>query len=447
MCSKIDGYSRTKELLDNGKYVKSIPSSVGGHSWVICYYPNGNKEEDADFISLFLFLDSSHGNDVKAKFRFSLLDKNGAPVSRYYFLSPMHTFSSSKYSAWGYAKFMKKDDLEGSPHLRDDCFTISCMITVMKEIRSEETKGKKFVQVPPSDLHQHLADLLKNIDGTIVTFEVGGERFRAHRSMIAARSSLPNAGGVMKWKGEGPTNTRPIKIDDMEADVFRNFLHFIYTDTLQEEDLAMAQHLLVAADRYNVERLKLICEDKLCKNVNSDTVATSLALAGKHNCHGLKEACFDFLSSTSNLKEMMASDGYEHLKNSCPSVLLDLLAIFLPPELEAAKEEAAARKTAPVTGGVKKPRRYRLERYLFVPKGTELLIRKMPFQRLVREIAQLSHNDLRFQSHAVLALQEAAEAYLVGLFEDTNLCAVHAKRVTIMSKDVHLARRIRGERP
>jgi histone H3/H4 len=54
--------------------------------------------------------------------------------------------------------------------------------------------------------------------------------------------------------------------------------------------------------------------------------------------------------------------------------------------------------------------------------------------------------DLRFQSHAVLALQEAAEAYLVGLFEDTNLCAVHAKRVTIMSKDVHLARRIRGER-
>lgn len=54
--------------------------------------------------------------------------------------------------------------------------------------------------------------------------------------------------------------------------------------------------------------------------------------------------------------------------------------------------------------------------------------------------------DLRFQSHAVLALQEAAEAYLVGLFEDTNLCAIHAKRVTIMPKDIQLARRIRGER-
>ncbi|XP_008477672.1 histone H3-like [Diaphorina citri] len=65
---------------------------------------------------------------------------------------------------------------------------------------------------------------------------------------------------------------------------------------------------------------------------------------------------------------------------------------------------------------------------------------------LVREIAQDFKTDLRFQSSAVMALQEASEAYLVGLFEDTNLCAIHAKRVTIMPKDIQLARRIRGER-
>ena len=69
-------------------------------------------------------------------------------------------------------------------------------------------------------------------------------------------------------------------------------------------------------------------------------------------------------------------------------------------------------------------------------KSTELLIRKLPFQRLVREIAQDFKTDLRFQSSAILALQEASEAYLVGLFEDTNLCAIHAKRVTIMPKDI-----------
>ena len=113
----------------------------------------------------------------------------------------------------------------------------------------------------------------------------------------------------------------------------------------------------------------------------------------------------------------------------------------------------AARKSAPATGGVKKPHRYRpgtvalreIRRY---QKSTDLpvLIRKLPFKRLVREIAQDFKTDLRFQSSAVLALQEAAEAYLVGLFEDTNLAAIHAKRVTIMPKDIQLARRIRGER-
>jgi histone H3 len=112
---------------------------------------------------------------------------------------------------------------------------------------------------------------------------------------------------------------------------------------------------------------------------------------------------------------------------------------------------AAARKSAPATGGVKKPHRYRpgtvaLREIRKYQKSTELLIRKLPFQRLVREIAQDFKTDLRFQSSAVLALQEAAEAYLVGLFEDTNLAAIHAKRVTIMPKDIQLARRIRGER-
>ncbi|GFQ95304.1 histone H3.3 type 1, partial [Trichonephila clavata] len=70
----------------------------------------------------------------------------------------------------------------------------------------------------------------------------------------------------------------------------------------------------------------------------------------------------------------------------------------------------------------------------------------LPLERLVREIAQDFKTDLRFQSAAIGALQEASESYLVGLFEDTNLCAIHAKRVTIMPKDIQLARRIRGER-
>ena len=102
-------------------------------------------------------------------------------------------------------------------------------------------------------------------------------------------------------------------------------------------------------------------------------------------------------------------------------------------------------------GRLVKPHRYRagtaaLTDIRHFQKSTALLIRNLPFQRLVREIAQDFKTDLRFQSAVILCLQEAAEAYLVGLFEDTNLCAIHAKRVTIMPKDIQLARRIRGER-
>ena len=115
----------------------------------------------------------------------------------------------------------------------------------------------------------------------------------------------------------------------------------------------------------------------------------------------------------------------------------------------AARKEVRTR--TPSYGGIKKPHRYRpgtiaLRQIRKYQKSTELLIRKLPFQRLVREIAQDYKCDLRFQSTAIMALQEAAEAYLVSLMEDTNLAAIHAKRVTIMSKDMQLARRIRGER-
>jgi histone H3 len=109
----------------------------------------------------------------------------------------------------------------------------------------------------------------------------------------------------------------------------------------------------------------------------------------------------------------------------------------------------AARKSPSGSGGVKKPHRYRpgtvaLREIRKYQRSAELLIRKLPFQRLVREISLDFKNDLRFQS-AVLALQEAAEAYLIGLFEDTNLSAIHAKRVTIYPRDLQLARKIRGE--
>ena len=101
-------------------------------------------------------------------------------------------------------------------------------------------------------------------------------------------------------------------------------------------------------------------------------------------------------------------------------------------QIYAGQKKRRPQKYRPGTVALREIRRYQ--------KSSELLIRRMPFQRLVREIAQTHDPYLRFQSGAILALQESAEAYLVGLLEDSNLCAIHAKRVTIMPKDMQLAR-------
>lgn len=110
---------------------------------------------------------------------------------------------------------------------------------------------------------------------------------------------------------------------------------------------------------------------------------------------------------------------------------------------------AMKKKTAPAEGGIKrrfKPGTVALREIKRYQKAIDMLLPRAPFQRFVRAICEGIDSQLRFQSQALLAIQEATEMYLVGLFEDSNLCAIHANRVTIMKKDIELARRIRGER-
>ncbi|XP_048526946.1 BTB/POZ and MATH domain-containing protein 2-like [Triticum urartu] len=334
---KVDEYSRVKAQLKIGENLTSTPFTVGGHKWAVRYYPNDVWASNGDSISLYLFHESADAGDVKAKFSVSVLDKNGEPVPSYSRTNPMRTFSEG--SVWSSALVIKKADLEASWHLRDDCLTIRCDLPVMKEIKSEETR------VAPSDLHQHLGDLLKNKDAADLVFQVGGQRFSAHRCVLAARSSVFKAELLSAMKESSAAS--PIEIRDMEADVFKSLLHFIYTDSVPlletacnkgETDVVMAGHLLVAADRFNIVRLKQICEEKLGNHIDSNMVATSLALAEQHGFHRLKEACLQFLASLSNFDAMVASDGYEHLKSSCPSVLKELIARMIPSEFKSAND-------------------------------------------------------------------------------------------------------------
>ncbi|CAN6173181.1 unnamed protein product [Urochloa humidicola] len=196
-----------------------------------------------------------------------------------------------------------------------------------------KAEGPAPAAAPPvmSDLHKHFGELWRSQKGTDITFLVAGEHIAAHKCVLAARSPVFMAElfGDMK-----ETASESVVIEDMEPEVFKALVQFIYTDTSppeleegQEEDAgSMAQHLLAAADRYGMERLKLMCEEKVCGGISADTAASLCVLAEQHGCDKLKAMCMEFMVATpANLRAVVATEGYKHLMASCPSVLSDLL--------------------------------------------------------------------------------------------------------------------------
>ncbi|XP_066351177.1 BTB/POZ and MATH domain-containing protein 1-like [Miscanthus floridulus] len=327
---KIDGYSRTKDV-PTGSHIQSRSFRVGGHSWHICYYPNGDNSTCSDYISIFLKLDHNVPQGVRAKYTFSLLDHGGKPVPGYT-LGSEQTFRDF---SWGHLTFIKRDGLEKSEHLKDDCFAIRCDLTVTKDIQTMDIDTAAIPQppvvvVPPSDLHRHLGGLLVTGEGADVTFEVDTRTFAAHRCVLMARSPVFHA--ELSLSSLTTTNdgaSVSVQIEDMEAQDFEAFLHYIYTDSLpemkgSEAAAMMLPDLVAAANRYKMERLRLVCEDKLSGFVNVTTVAVILAFAVEHHCLGLKEVCLKFLEDPANLREVIKTDGLEHLSKSCPSVLKDI---------------------------------------------------------------------------------------------------------------------------
>lgn len=328
---KINGYTRSLDTDSRGLSFKSLPFRAGGYKWHIAYRPKG-EDGNSDSISFGLALDDIVDEAVVAKFTFSLLDQDKKPVPCYCITSRTTWNFSMPGKMIECKDFIKRETLEASEHLKDDCFTLRVQIHVVKETPS--------IVVPPSDIQQHLGSLLLSMEDADVKFQVGGEMFVAHRLVLAARSPVFSAELYSPMEEGSVTNT--ICIDDMEAQVFKAMLSFIYTDSWpemeQEDESTMTQHLLVAADKYCMQRLKLICESRLQSHINAASVAIMLALAEKHNCIGLKEACFKFLRSSTDPRLVLTeTEDFEYLAQSCPSVMEELNAICLARDLEKAK--------------------------------------------------------------------------------------------------------------
>ncbi|KAJ4788142.1 BTB/POZ and MATH domain-containing protein 2 [Rhynchospora pubera] len=284
-CGKFEGYSLIKTLPQK-TYIEIGVFHMAGVFWGIHFYPNGIQDA---YLTLALKLLTETSRALVTKFEIILLDQKGDKGAK----------KSGNYS------FSKQGDI---------CLSHSLLM-----------QPEKKIIVPLSDLHQHFGELLESGEGADVTFEVDKEAFRAYRNVLAARSPVFKAqlfGSMMESKMD------KITIEGMKADVFKIMLQYIYTDMLPSEvevSSEMAQHLLAAADRYGLERLKVICEAKLCDSLDVETAATTLVLADQHNCGQLKGVCIDFVSSCDMLDAVMETDGFKYLMSCSPLLLKDLL--------------------------------------------------------------------------------------------------------------------------
>lgn len=331
----IEGYSLAKGM-GVGKYLASDSFMVGGYQWAVYFYPDGkNPEDNSLYVSAFIAL-ASEGTDVRALFELTLVDQSGKEkhkVHSHFDRALEGGPYTLKYrgSMWGYKRFYRRTSLEASDYLKGDCLVLNCTVGV---VRNRIEASRHFtISVPPSNMGQHLKELFGSCVGSDIVFEVGEEIFKAHKLILAARSPVFKAQffGLI-----GNPNMDKVIVVDVEPLVFKAMLEFIYTDELPDvrelisvsmcTSTIMVQHLLAAADRYGLDRLKLLCEAKLCEELTFDTVASTLALAEQHQCDCLKSMCLKFTAARENLAVVMQTEGFEYIEQTCPSLLSDLLA-------------------------------------------------------------------------------------------------------------------------
>ncbi|KAK6164005.1 hypothetical protein DH2020_000869 [Rehmannia glutinosa] len=390
----IQGYSLAKGM-GIGKHIASDDFTVGGYKWAIYFYPDGkNPEDNSTYVSVFIAL-ASEGTDVRALFELTLVDQSGRGKHKVhshfdrslesgpYTLKYRGSDRFMNLEAKGYKRFFRRAMLETSDYLKDDCLKINCTVGVV--VSAIDCSRLHSIQVPDSDIGSNFGMLLENMEGSDIIFNVAGEKFRAHKLVLAARSPIFRS----EFFEDLDSDEQEIMVSDMEPKVFKAMLHFIYRDALAEDELiassscssplitdTLTAKLLAAADRYDLGRLRRVCESHLCKDISVNSVAHILALADRFHAAELKAICLRFAAenlaesqticiflnfcfyssrqmiscrrghngSSSVFKEeqkqyfvamslqliyvastVMRSDGFEYLKENCPALQSELL--------------------------------------------------------------------------------------------------------------------------
>nr|CAB3266537.1 speckle-type POZ protein B [Phallusia mammillata] len=326
----INNFSFCREEM--GEVLRSSTFSSGANDkmkWCLRVNPKGLDEESKDYLSLYLLLVSCHKSEVRAKFKFSILNSKREETKA---MESQRAYRFVQGKDWGFKKFIRRDFLmdETNGLLPDDKLTLFCEVSVVQDsVNISGQSSMMQLKVPECRLAMDLQSLLDQSSFTDCIFSVDGNEYKAHKAVVAARSPVFRA--MFEHEMEESKLNR-VEIPDISHEVFKEMLSFLYTGTSPNLD-EMAADLLAAADKYALERLKVMCEESLCSNLSVENVAEILILADLHNASQLKEMAIDFINN--HALDVMETGGFNLMVRSHPHLVADafraLAAIQSPP--------------------------------------------------------------------------------------------------------------------
>ncbi|EPQ08953.1 Speckle-type POZ protein [Myotis brandtii] len=372
----INNFSFCREEM--GEVIKSSTFSSGANDklkWCLRVNPKGLDEESKDYLSLYLLLVSCPKSEVRAKFKFSILNAKGEETKA---MESQRAYRFVQGKDWGFKKFIRRDFLldEANGLLPDDKLTLFCEVSVVQDsVNISGQNTMNMVKVPECRLADELGGLWENSRFTDCCLCVAGQEFQAHKAILAARSPVFSA--MFEHEMEESKKNR-VEINDVEPEVFKEMMCFIYTGKAPNLD-KMADDLLAAADKvycrtgvvglrymmvqlqeqsaqsyscsdssacvlqYALERLKVMCEDALCSNLSVENAAEILILADLHSADQLKTQAVDFINyhasdvlETSGWKAMVVS--HPHLVAEAYRSLASAQCPFLGPPRKRLKQ-------------------------------------------------------------------------------------------------------------
>ncbi|KOX80695.1 Protein roadkill [Melipona quadrifasciata] len=312
------GPIRLADQFIDAKEKKQKPTA--NHKWVkkcLRVNPKGLDEESKDYLSLYLLLVSCNKSEVRAKFKFSILNAKREETKA---MESQRAYRFVQGKDWGFKKFIRRDFLldEANGLLPDDKLTIFCEVSVVAD--SVNISGQSNTiqfKVPECRLPDDLGLLFENQKFSDVTLTVCGREFQAHKAILAARSPVFSA--MFEHEMEERKQNR-VDITDVDHEVLREMLRFIYTGKAANLE-KMADDLLAAADKYALERLKVMCEEALCTSLAIENAADILILADLHSADQLKAQAIDFINT--HATDVMDTAGFKSMVNSHPHLIAE----------------------------------------------------------------------------------------------------------------------------